>query len=159
MHTARTPLSGRERGRQRPSRAAAPGAELGKPAWAHTSHQMPRLQTLQPRLGRLEQRIASSTLAQTTRTRGGAWMRTRDRILTRDRGLCRCARCKRDGDVKPAHQVDHVIPLWAGGADDDGNLSAINGGCHKDKSAAELAMQARGERPMAPDDWLRQQAR
>lgn len=54
------------------------------------------------------------------------------RILRRDEG--RCHVCGEYG----ADQVDHVIPLAEGGADDDSNLAAIHGEpCHKQKTQAE----------------------
>jgi 5-methylcytosine-specific restriction protein A len=64
-------------------------------------------------------------------------MATRNRIMRRDAGLCRCAECKEAGLVKLAHEVDHITPLWDGGVDADSNLQAINRDCHKRKTAEE----------------------
>jgi 5-methylcytosine-specific restriction protein A len=64
-------------------------------------------------------------------------MERRARVLIRDAGVCRCDRCKASGELRIAHQVDHRIPLWEGGTDDDGNLQAINADCHRLKSADE----------------------
>lgn len=76
----------------------------------------------------------------TPRTRGSVWMQTRARILERDGGLCQCDRCL--GRGLPADQVDHRVPLWEGGADDDGNLQAIHSDCHKRKTKDEAARRA-----------------
>mgnify|MGYP000237523529 FL=1 len=101
-----------------------------------------------PKLARLPARIAaqpdrlktlSTTPGATARTRGGAWMRTRARILKRDGWRCRCSDCAASGRIREATEVDHVTPLELGGADADGNLQAINAECHRIKSARETA--------------------
>lgn len=74
---------------------------------------------------------------------GTAWQRVREVVLRRDGGLCRCARCTASGEVRVAHEVDHVVPKHLGGTDDLDNLRAINRECHAAKTAAE-ALAARG---------------
>jgi 5-methylcytosine-specific restriction protein A len=76
----------------------------------------------------------------TERLHGNTWMKIRKRILTRDNGLCRCAECAESGRILIAEEVDHIVPLWQGGSNDDSNLAAINGDCHKRKSTAEAAL-------------------
>jgi len=66
---------------------------------------------------------------------GREWEETRKRILKRDKGLCQP--CLRNGRPRPAKQVDHRIPKFEGGADDDDNLQAICVECHKAKTAEE----------------------
>jgi 5-methylcytosine-specific restriction protein A len=44
-----------------------------------------------------------------------------------------CWRCGRLG----ATQVDHVVPLAEGGADDESNLAPIHESCHRQKTQAE----------------------
>lgn len=78
--------------------------------------------------------------------------RIRERILSRDKGLCQCARCLQTGALLPAHQVDHVRPLWAGGAESDDNRAAINVECHKRKTAEEARMRALGA--FDPSAWV-----
>jgi 5-methylcytosine-specific restriction endonuclease McrA len=85
--------------------------------------------------------IASLPTAE--RPRGSSWMRTRDRIMRRDNGLCRCDECRASGRLLVAHQVDHVIELADGGTNDDSNLRAINHDCHVRKTAA--SRRARGQ--------------
>ena len=41
------------------------------------------------------------------------------------------------GRVRPATEVDHILPLADGGTDDLGNLQAINRECHARKTVAE----------------------
>lgn len=82
--------------------------------------------------------LASAPRAGSTqRIRGSALQVIRDRILTRDQGMCRCAECIRTGDTRAAHQVDHRRPLWEGGQEADGNRYAIAIGCHQLKTACE----------------------
>lgn len=71
---------------------------------------------------------------------GKAWDITRKRILSRDKGLCQP--CLQDQRYRPAKQVDHKVPKFEGGGDDDNNLQAICLDCHKRKTAAE-ALRAR----------------
>ena len=78
--------------------------------------------------------------------------RIRERILIRDKGLCHCARCLETGALKPAHQVDHVRPLWAGGTESDSNRCAINVECHKRKTADEARMRSLGA--FDPSVWV-----
>lgn len=73
----------------------------------------------------------------TERIRGSALQTIRDRILSRDAGMCRCAECQRTGDVRPAAEVEHRRPLWEGGREDDGNRYAIARECHLLKTRCE----------------------
>ena len=104
----------------------------------------PRLQTLQPRLTSL------TTQGANARPAGAGWQKTRQRIQARDSSMCR--RC---GLIWLAWRdvVDHVVPRWAGGSDDDGNLWLLHAEpCHKDKSEEEAAMRARGAYVMP--EWV-----
>lgn len=103
---------------------------------------MGRLQRLQPRLQQLGPRLAPQSVDAQERVRGSVWMATRDRILTRDKGVCRCDECQRLGRLRPAHQVDHHVPLHLGGSGDDSNLRAINADCHAAKTAREAGGRA-----------------
>lgn len=66
-----------------------------------------------------------------------AWKKRRRVILHRDTYRCRCDECKRLGRVLPATEVDHRVPKFEGGKDDDHNLYAINTDCHKRKTGEE----------------------
>ncbi|EHR71378.1 hypothetical protein BurJ1DRAFT_2549 [Burkholderiales bacterium JOSHI_001] len=90
----------------------------------------------------------------TQRDAGRIRQRNSDRIMTRDKGLCQCARCRAAGSLKLASEVDHVLPLWAGGKEADSNRAAINRDCHAAKTKAETRMRARGYTPADPDEWL-----
>lgn len=106
---------------------------------------MTRLKTLKPRvstiaISRLQPlqpvnspRHGSAGLRKTGR-RG---MEDRERIRRRDKGLCQ-EHLKR-GMLILGTQVDHVIPLSAGGPDTDENKQLLCDECHKEKSRAECA--------------------
>src|SRR5688572_544069 len=46
-----------------------------------------------------------------------------------------CARCY----VRPAEELDHVVPLSRGGSDDESNISGLCKPCHQEKSLKERA--------------------
>lgn len=66
---------------------------------------------------------------------GSAWVKLRQLVMERDRGLCQC--CLRQGRISPAQQVDHIKPKAEGGSDSPDNLEAICCECHKVKTASE----------------------
>lgn len=104
---------------------------------------MPRLTTLKPRIGTVSGRLQLAAAQQTERIRGSALQAIRRRILYRDAGICRCDDCQRAANLKPATEVEHYLPLWAGGQEDDSNRYAINPACHEAKTACEAAMRSR----------------
>lgn len=99
---------------------------------------MARLTTVKPRVAFARQRIVSHYVE---RIRGRANQVRRERILSAR--PC-CAECARQGRIFPAAEVDHVVPLWAGGSDDDANLEGLCVPCHRAKSAREAADRASG---------------
>jgi 5-methylcytosine-specific restriction protein A len=74
---------------------------------------------------------ATSTRKEQVTLSGSAEQARRRRVL--DRYLHCCHRCGGTG----ADEVDHVVPLAEGGADQDWNLAPIHGECHREKTAAE----------------------
>ena len=50
-----------------------------------------------------------------------------------------CAHCERAGRVEQADELDHVVPLHLGGADDEANYQSLCVACHKAKTAREAA--------------------
>lgn len=99
------------------------------------------MKTLKPMLRTLGPALPAYK-AGDARIRGSSLQGIRERILMRDHGMCQCERCKASGEVRPATIVDHKIPLWAGGKEDDSNRQAINEACHLEKSAAEAKERA-----------------
>ena len=85
-----------------------------------------------------KQRWDNSTRNQ--RRTGSGWdeQRRHQRILRRDRH--RCYLCGATGCTA----VDHKIPKFEGGTDDDANLGAICDPCHHTKTTTEAARARKG---------------
>lgn len=62
-------------------------------------------------------------------------MRDRDRVRSRDCGLCQD--CLERGIVRPGTDVDHIVPLSAGGTDSDDNKRLLCRTCHLEKTRQE----------------------
>ena len=105
---------------------------------------MGRLTTLKPRIGTTPGRlqVLRSRPDTVERKRGSAGVKDRHRIRERDCDLCQP--CQRLGKVTPAKIVDHIVPLWEGGSDEDSNKEVICKPCHDTKSEAEAKRRAGG---------------
>ena len=102
-----------------------------------------KLQRLQPRLkAATESRLPVANIKpdMVERKRGSAGVKDRNNIKARDCGLCQA--CKRMGRAAPGHVVDHIIPLWDGGSDADGNKETLCTPCHNRKTAGEARQRA-----------------
>lgn len=103
-----------------------------------------RLQTLRPRLSSARSsRIApieAPKVGATERIRGRAGFEQRERVLAAHNYLC--VRCREQGLLVLAAEVDHRIPLEQGGSNDDPNLDPLCGPHHKAKTAAEARQRA-----------------
>lgn len=88
----------------------------------------------------------------TDRIRGRKGVELRKRRL-RNEPLCR--HCFAKGIITPADQVDHIIPLSAGGTDTDDNIQCLCLQCHAVKTASEAAQ---GFASSTHPDWLRPSA-
>lgn len=104
---------------------------------------MARLTTLKPRVQTLGASTkptsggwaVTTTKSTTERGYGWAWQQLRERVLTRDNGLC-CL-CSKAGRVTLATDVDHVVNKAEGGDDSEANLQSLCRPCHKVKTAGE----------------------
>jgi 5-methylcytosine-specific restriction endonuclease McrA len=105
---------------------------------------MTALKQLKPRLASAGTKLKAATYNTQRHVSRGAWETTRKRILSRDKGLCQCAGCRATGRIRPAREVDHIIPVWEGGTDADANLQSINVECHKVKTAQEQRRRTHG---------------
>lgn len=100
---------------------------------------MGRLTTLKPRVGAAPQPRVRSHVVERDRSR--AFQRARARYLS-DHPLC--VECERQGRVSAAVELDHVVPLWKGGGNDDANLAGLCRPCHLAKTAEEAKERAQG---------------
>ena len=97
-----------------------------------------KLTTIKPRLSTTSMtRALPVAKPAIERKRGSAGVSDREKIRKRDKGLCQV--CKRPGYI-----VDHVIPLWDGGGDEDSDKSLICAPCHDAKSELEAAIRESG---------------
>lgn len=108
-----------------------------------------RLRTLKPTLRTMATGLPVRAFAEerpdaTPRERGRRWMRRRARWLA-EHPLCE--KCDERGRVTAAAEVDHRVPLWKGGADDESNFSSLCRPCHAEKTAAEATDRARAGDP------------
>lgn len=73
----------------------------------------------------------------TPRARGRAWQQRRLRWLSR---FPLCARCLAASPprITAAEQVDHIVPLFKGGADNESNYQSLCRPCHVEKTAEDL---------------------
>lgn len=102
-----------------------------------------KLKTLKARLQRVPSKLASLTTQNLdARPAGRTWQETRLRIQVRDGSMCgHCGKLWMPGrDV-----VDHRVPRWAGGSDEDRNLWLLHSDpCHAEKTECEARMRAGG---------------
>jgi len=77
------------------------------------------------------------------RSRGKALQTLRRRVLVRDGWVCQCEWCQAGGAplplTLPTAEVDHRIPLWAGGTNELSNLRALHKTCHARVTAEQVA--------------------
>lgn len=71
---------------------------------------------------------------QTKRITGRKLQRMREDLLRREP---LCVNCKKHDRIKASTQRDHIVPLAAGGADDETNEQALCDECHAEKTKQE----------------------
>jgi 5-methylcytosine-specific restriction protein A len=86
-------------------------------------------------------KTGSQSLSSTTRIRGSALQKIRREKLLANPA---CEICMKQGIVTPAVEVDHIVPLWAGGKESDNNRQSLCTACHKEKSSQEASIRASG---------------
>lgn len=92
-----------------------------------------KIQTLKPRVQQLrEKRIAASAVP---RIRGRARVERNARLFMRNP---LCVVCKKEGRATPVQEWDHIVPLYAGGADHESNMQGLCIPHHQAKTARDL---------------------
>lgn len=90
-----------------------------------------------PRPKRPQDQRTSDARRGTAASRGydARWRRRRNAFISANP---LCAHCKAEGRIEAAREVDHIVPLRAGGPRLEwGNLQALCRRCHQAKTAAE----------------------
>jgi 5-methylcytosine-specific restriction protein A len=97
----------------------------------------PKLATLQPRIGLQSLAIGSSAtqVLKAPRLRGEALQKRRARWFA-EHPLC--VHCEAKGKVSAATELDHILPVYQGGADDLCNLQGLCNACHAVKTRADM---------------------
>lgn len=75
--------------------------------------------------------IKERGLISSVRQRGDNWMRVR---LKWFRANPLCVSCESNGLIVAAEELDHIVPLFKGGADDESNYQSLCVPCHKEKT-------------------------
>jgi 5-methylcytosine-specific restriction endonuclease McrA len=76
------------------------------------------------------------------RKRGSAGVKDRNHIRRRDYDLCQA--CRAVGRATIGRVVDHIIPLWNRGSDEDSNKQLLCVPCHDAKTKREAGERAKG---------------
>ncbi len=76
----------------------------------------------------------------TERIRGRKLQRIR-KLHLMEHPLCRS--CDEQGRVRAATQVDHIVPLYLGGLEEDGNRQSLCDDCHADKTRQDMGYKDR----------------
>ncbi len=71
----------------------------------------------------------------TQRGYGATWRKVRNKVMTRDKGLCQV--CLAKGIYSKAKEVDHIKGKEQGGTDHPSNLQSICIQCHRSKTSLE----------------------
>lgn len=102
-----------------------------------------KLTTLKPRISTAPGRLQMAATLQVDRLRGRAAVKRRANWL-HDHPLCNHCEEAVPSRVAAAVTPDHIVPLWAGGADDESNLQSLCAADHDAKTACEARMRAAG---------------
>ena len=100
-----------------------------------------KLQTLRPRVQTIPGRLQIAATLSTQRLRGRAAVERRARWL-REHPLC--VDCQAEGTLTAGEEVDHDVPLWKGGTDDESNFATRCRDHHAAKTKREAGERARG---------------
>ena len=71
----------------------------------------------------------------TERIRGRHLQRLRREMLTANP---LCVQCQKQGRIKQAEELDHIIPLHKGGSNNRSNLMPLCKSCHAAKTAEDM---------------------
>lgn len=64
-----------------------------------------------------------------------------------------CVHCKAQGRVSLATDLDHITPLFKGGADDETNLQGLCKPCHDAKTAKDMGYSYNPRKTIGTDGW------
>lgn len=76
------------------------------------------------------------------------------RVFEAHKGICHLCGGKIDG-TREAWELEHIIPIAMGGADDETNVAPAHVSCHKGKTATDKAQIAKANRVRAKHNAAR----
>lgn len=97
------------------------------------------MQTLKPRVALLQSNIKSAV--RSVRITGNSLQKIRREFFARNPLCCMCTA---EGRTGLATELDHITPLWKGGAEAASNRQGLCHEHHQVKTAEEAAERARG---------------
>lgn len=103
---------------------------------------MARLKTLPPRIAKAPSRQVATTSTRERRMTGRRLQDRRWRMWQKDP---HCAVCRRVVEYPHGFELDHIVPLVSGGADEESNCQVLccgPDGCHLIKTGRDLGAQA-----------------
>lgn len=73
----------------------------------------------------------------------------RTRIFDAHKGTCCICYLKINAALGDKFIIEHIKPLWAGGADDESNMGPAHEDCARDKTSKEAPVKAKSDRVRA----------
>lgn len=64
-----------------------------------------------------------------------------------------CVHCQSKGGVSLATELDHILPLFKGGVDDETNLQGLCKPCHDAKTAQDMGYSYTPRKTIGADGW------
>jgi 5-methylcytosine-specific restriction protein A len=100
---------------------------------------MPKINMLQPRISYKNNK---NKISSNSRITGGKWVAIKKLFELSNPRIC--AECDREGKVGNGEELDHIVPLWAGGSNDFKNFQWLCRSHHIAKNKQELKMRQEG---------------
>lgn len=100
--------------------------------------------------GEADPRPGNSAVVKVERIRGRALQRIRAEHFSRHP---LCVVCHAAGRLEVATELDHIVPLFMGGADVDANRQGLCASCHAQKTARDLGHEYRPRVRIGADGW------
>jgi 5-methylcytosine-specific restriction protein A len=83
----------------------------------------------------------------------------RTRIFDSTKGMCCLCQTKIDAERGAKWIVEHIKPLWLGGADDESNMGPAHQACAIEKTISEAPVKAKSDRMRANHLGIRKPSR
>lgn len=102
--------------------------------------------------GTQRKRVQDKHIGGTRDSTRHTWAAIRSRVLMRDNHECQA---KEQGCTGVAYEVDHVVPQYAGGNDEDDNLLSLCPECHSLRTSRQAHERAIARKALAKEQARR----